>query len=338
MGAVGFLAWVALSVARAEEGDPAVPPAALEWAQKAPPLTDAQLEFLEPRHSRLRANARAQTDFTAYTLEWGEVKIGVASLSVGALPRLQLTTVPLLDVARVYNGSAKYDFLTVGRVDLAAQGALYRLPAHGFVAQLISGGLWSSVRVADPWSVHLGLGYDRATARGLPDLSRLVGILSPSSGEVLEAWTATAREQGIDLDAAGNAIRARLASDVRLNRRDSIVLQAQALVWSKVDAGIDAANVPSVFGLDSFLSAHQEGFHSPADYYVSSLAWQFAWKRVDLRVGAGLSSIPYAWLLQSTELSIRFGGATRREESRMRRAWEKNQRGSDAPTEQSHRE
>ncbi len=338
MGMVGILAWGALSFARAEEGAGEAPDADLGRAVEAPALSRAQMKFLEPRHSRLDANARGQTDFTAYTLEWGEVKIGVASVSVGALPRLQLTTVPLLDVAHVYNGSAKYDFLTAGPVDVAVQGALYRLPADGFVAQFLSGGLWSSVRVAEPWSVHLGVEYDRATARGLPDLSRLVGIISPSSRDDLEAWTAEARDQGIELDAAGNAIRARFASDVRLNRRDSIVLQAQALVWSKVDAGIDGANVPPVFGLDSFLSTHQEGFHSPTDFYVSSLAWQFAWKRVDLRVGVGLSSIPYAWLLQSTELSVRLGGATRREESRMKRGWEKNRNATDAPTEDTHRE
>jgi hypothetical protein len=337
MGTVGMVVWAALSVAWAEEGDAETTPVDFGSAEKVPALSHAQMNFLEPRKSRLDPVARAQTDFTAYTLEWGEVKIGVAAVSVGALPRLQLTTVPLLNVARVYNGSAKLNFLTAGPVDLAVQGGLSRLPTDEFVAQLLSAGLWSSVRVAEPWSVHLGVEYNRATARGLPDLSGLVGILSPSSGDELEAWTEQAREQGITLDAAGNAIRARFASDVRLNRRDSIVLQAQALVWSKVDAGIDGANVPPVFGLDSFLSTHQEGFHSPADYYVSSLAWQFAWKRVDLRIGVGLSSIPYAWLLQSTELSVRLGGATRREERRMRRGWEENQHSTDAPVEDARR-
>ena len=41
-------------------------------------------------------------------------------------------------------------------------------------------------------------------------------------------------------------------------------------------------------------------------------------------MGAGVSNVPGAWLLQSTDLSYRFGGKTRRTESRMAKTWKKN--------------
>ena len=58
--------------------------------------------------------------------------------------------------------------------------------------------------------------------------------------------------------------------------------------------------------------------------YVTSAAWQFSWKKVDLRAGLGFSNVPGAWLIQSTDLSYRFGGKTRRGERKMRRTWKRN--------------
>ena len=55
-------------------------------------------------------------------------------------------------------------------------------------------------------------------------------------------------------------------------------------------------------------------------------AWQIQWKHAQLRVGIGTSSTPGAWLLQSTEFSYRFLGATRVKEYRQRRSWRQNER------------
>ena len=43
-----------------------------------------------------------------------------------------------------------------------------------------------------------------------------------------------------------------------------------------------------------------------------------------MRIGVGVSSVDYAWILQAMDLSYRFGGATRRGEWRIRRTWRKN--------------
>jgi len=56
------------------------------------------------------------------------------------------------------------------------------------------------------------------------------------------------------------------------------------------------------------------------------MAYQASYKNATLRVGFGLSAIPYAWLMQSTELAFHFGGKTRSGERRMRRGWRQNRR------------
>ena len=158
MGMVGMLAAVALSFARADEGAGEAPDADLGRAVEVPQLSRAQMKFLEPRHSRLDANARGQTDFTAYTLEWGEVKIGLASVSVGALPRLQLTTVPLLDVAHSVEAAVHL------RADPGEPRLVLRLGVDGNAEQVLV--------VLRPGAVH-GTSLATAIVAHAPHLPRV---------------------------------------------------------------------------------------------------------------------------------------------------------------------
>ena len=84
--------------------------------------------------------------------------------------------------------------------------------------------------------------------------------------------------------------------------------------------------LPPIAGLELAVSTNYDQSFEIQDTYVASIAWQFAWKQVEARVGWGAAAVPYAFLLQTTELSYRFGGATRRTEYRMRRGWRQNRR------------
>ena len=79
--------------------------------------------------------------------------------------------------------------------------------------------------------------------------------------------------------------------------------------------------------LDAALTAAQvEGAMPISQPDVASAAWQFQWKRAELRVGAGVSSVPGAWLMQSSEFAWRFGGETKRGERKLRQAWRSDKR------------
>ena len=93
------------------------------------------------------------------------------------------------------------------------------------------------------------------------------------------------------------------------------------MLWADVEREFDA---PPVLGMDKAMALADSGASPVPETYVASAAWQFSWKRVDLRAGLGISNIPGAWLLQSTDLSYRFGGKTRRGEKRMRKTWKRN--------------
>ena len=60
--------------------------------------------------------------------------------------------------------------------------------------------------------------------------------------------------------------------------------------------------------------------------YSASIAYQASFKRAYLRLGMGYSTIPYAWLLQSIDLTWRWGGQTKRRANELEKIWELNKK------------
>ena len=66
-------------------------------------------------------------------------------------------------------------------------------------------------------------------------------------------------------------------------------------------------------------------FPNPTEQQFStSLSYQATFKRSYLRVGIGWSTIPYQWMTNSLEYAWRFGGATKKNESKMQDMYELN--------------
>ncbi len=279
------------------------------------------MRWLKPKRARLPANARGSTDFTAYVLEWGEVELGPTGLSIGALPRFQLGTIPLLDVLGLYNGWAKVNPLRLGGLDLALNATAFYLPIKGFTAYLLSGGGLVSLQILEPWSVHLGANYSIARAEGTPDLRGLSPYLASVAGEDLAEYSLQALHDDLYIDASARFATVRFATDYRINRRDSIIAQAQAMVWASVDTDVD---LPPILNMNEALDVESEGTLRLQDAYIVSLAYQAAWRRLTVRAGLGLSSQNAAWLIQTIKVNYRFGGETRRDERLLRGDWRGN--------------
>jgi len=292
------------------------------------PLSRSQHKWLRPARHRLAPNPYGNTDFTAYTLEFGEVKIGLASVTVGALPRTQIGTVPLLNAIGIYNGHAKVNLLRIGGFDLAVKGAYHWLPLGDFDGTYLELGAFASQVLHPRISVHGGASYTSMTARGVPDLTRASPLISMVAGD-LSAYNPPPEWFGDQPPRIrAEALAVRTAIDLRLNRRDAFVLQGQALLRAAVVTELGDVQLsevlPPIAGLNEALS--YKGQFKVTDAYIASIAYQASWKQVDLRIGVGISSVPGAWALQANELSYRFGGKTRRTETRQRRTWRRNKR------------
>ena len=288
-------------------------------------LTEEQHEFLEPRLHLLPPEPYNQTDFTAYTLEWGEFKIGAANLSVGVLPRVELGTSVIMDVLGIPNADLKINALRLGPVDLAILGSHHAIPLETFTGSRSQVGAGASVIITDRWSLHTTTSYNVFVADGLPDLTPLSSAIELITGNEIDEYSVNAIEEQYNLQIRARTLTLGAATDVRLNRRDSLVLQGSATLYSRIaNANTGEGELPPLFNLDQILSQEYEGSVPLAESYVASLAYQAAWKRLELRLGLGVSATPGAWLLQSTELSYRLGGQSRRTEREVYRAWKRN--------------
>lgn len=301
---------------------PPAPPPDLSGATALGGLTKDQVAELEPARHKLAQNPYQLIDFTAYTLEWGEVKLGLGSVEVGVVPRVQVGTAPVLDALGVYNGSLKANVLRVGPVDQGLEARHYWMAQDGFAARYTALGGVTSLRLADPWSLHAGASYSLIHAVGLPDPSRTAGLLVGDPG-AFSGWYAIMQELGYQVDLDAQAVNLRVATDVRFNRRDSLILQGRAMIWR--DLRTDT-NLPPILNLDSALDVDESGPTPITETYAASLAYQASFKNADLRLGIGWSADRVSWLVQAFELDWRFGGKTRVEERKMRTTWRRNRR------------
>ncbi|MCB9758342.1 MAG: hypothetical protein H6739_00740 [Alphaproteobacteria bacterium] len=298
----------------------ALPTDARSEAQAMPEVTNQQVDWLRPRLGDLPPRDRGHTDFTAYTLEWGEVSVGLPNLQVGVLPRTQIGTSLPLNLLGLYNGNVKVNPIRVGPWDLSAVGHHYQLIQSDFSMRFSSLGVITSIMATKRWSIHLGGGYWRAALEGIPDLAEIhprLLVNAETLSEVIDPITLRSQ-----------AVSVQLATDIRFNRRDSLILQAGGVIWAQ---GV-RENVPdlSQVGLEQIamvqLLTTADGWVDPRQAYVMSLAYQLDFRRLSFRAGVGLSSVPLAWTLRTFEVSYRFGGKTRIEERRQRQTWREQRR------------
>lgn len=261
-----------------------------------------------PRWSAQTGEPGAQTDFTAYTLEFGEVRIGPRMVGVGVLPGVQLSTQPLLDAGGLTNAAAKIDLLTVGPLDVAANGSFGHRHEDPYNAVLANAGGTASVRIANA-AIHGGAQWLYFAAIGEPDLVELSQV-SPSLARVPTPAIRLLQER-YQYEVRVEMVVVNAAADIRLNRRDSLLLLGTTPVWT-------------VSQLPDWAARYGGEYDGPVGAFESwslAFAWQMHFRNIDLRVGIGTSPVPGAWVAQAFDLSWRFGGPTRAAWRKDLRAW-----------------
>ena len=87
-----------------QEAPPSLTTDAIESAELAQPLDKKFLEFLKPSREKLGQNPYGNTEYTAYALEFGQLRVGVNNTAFGIAPRVQVGTAPVLNLLGIYNG------------------------------------------------------------------------------------------------------------------------------------------------------------------------------------------------------------------------------------------
>ena len=305
-------------------------------------LTDDEMRALRPKRWKFEQNPYGNTSgFTAYALELGEWKVGLGTISVGALPRTQIGTAAALDAAGAFNIYAKSNLVRYGPLDGALLMQYYSVPqwalnlfsdaasnAIGAGQDTIEARGWylglgalASVQLAKPWTVHVSGYYARPGASGTLQFDALPAILFP----------------GLDIPATqgelvgkvnGDGVIVNLASDLRFNRRDSVWVWGRVPIYARA-RGLVSADSLGVDGLDQVdLIVAYGDMLNPADTYSVAFGYMASWRNLEARVGWGVSAklLEPIWALQAFDLSYHFGGPTRREERQIRAGYHEQKR------------
>jgi len=315
---------------------PAAPTIDISDAEMLKNISRKQLRWLRPLPERFEQNPYLHVDFSAYCLEWGEFQLGLSTVKAGLLPKTQVgTSIPLWAVG-LQNVDAKINLLRYGAFDLALDGNWLSLPTDDFRMSFLGGGLNTSIRIMEPWTIHFGSQYMNFNAKGLPDLDRINPIILQMSQQDIDSYRDELAEDGVGFDIEASLVTLKFATDIRLNRRDSWIIQAQGIIWHRIDSSSnlnESNSVPKFLNLDQILELESEGFSDISKSYVISIAHQWSWDHSYLRLGAGWSSMrEFAFtpaIVQSIDYAWRFGGKSKNKEGRIRKGWQKNRKSSD---------
>jgi hypothetical protein len=309
-----------------------MPEREMAGAERVDGLSRRQYRYLKPRRYLLPANPYGQVDFTAYSLEWGEMKLGVAGIHFGLIPRVQVGTQPILDLIGVYNGNVKINVARAGPLDMSVQGQMHQVPLGDFHGAYLGAGVMGSLIVSRGFSLHGGAQIGSVVLSGIPTQPPAL-IKAYVDQSIMDDWAADARYYGVNPSVRAQGAIVRVASDVRLNRRDSLVFQGQAFIYGHVQANLGENLPASAVELVDLVVPGLAGGAIDAgkkfnvrEAYVLTLSYQFTWRKFDLRMGGGKSPSTLAWLIQGNDLSYRFGGKTRGIERRYKKGWKKNRK------------
>jgi hypothetical protein len=268
-------------------------------ARKKDDTTDSE------RRKAQSVSPKAKTDFTAYTLGHHQWRTGFLNLDYGLLPNASIGTSPLTNILAV-NGHIKATAITWGRFDFSGQAGIARLNTGLFGAENLEASVVPLKGTAS-WAFGPRLGVHFG---GTWMIARVTGELTGDQLQSLLGGVTNAGSDDQDLsDAIGDSTYAGAVANIniaqqsfamewRLNRRDSLVLQSNNTLYingvvagtagvSDEESGVEAgAGIGVTFDLDP-----SQAFGS-----ATSLAWQWSWKRANLRLGIPLTpSNPLAW-------------------------------------------
>ena len=309
----------------------------LSQAEPLENLTEKTIRWLKPTRGKLPQNPYQHIDFTAYTLEWGEMQLGLNS-AIGIAPRTQIGSQLILNAIGIYNGNAKINLIRLDRLDLAITGTYLTVPGDPDVSGDLSidyygAGLYSSLQLLEnrAWSIHAGAQANRLSIDGFPTFSGLNSVLTAVTGleEAKLQEIQTQITDVADYENQSDILTVTLATDYRLNRRDSFILQGSGFFAQNNGLGLQVKYEDTDIPLPEMTSELFRFllFPNPTEQQFStSLSYQATFKSSYLRIGIGWSTIPYQWMTNSLEYAWRFGGSTKRTEKKMQDMYELNKK------------
>ena len=236
---------------------------------------------------------KVNTDFTAYTLHQGDVRLGLFAQEVGLLDNVHVGTSAIELPLGIVNLHGKVDAIQTQPIDIAVDGGwtgrdLHSLGVPG-TASVSTIGVTGSWIASPNCSIHLGPSWTIVSvnaATGVTDLA--AGIATQIGGaELGSALTEELGDSG-DVFAGANLTlaQAHMALDWRLNRRDSLILSGRSFLSMRARLG--AGYVTPNEGVEVGAQARVKRSLAGQGYSAVAVSWQFNYLHWNVRIGIPL--------------------------------------------------
>jgi hypothetical protein len=260
------------------------------------------------RRKHAAIDYRHQLDFTAYTLPRRTWRIGFTHLDYGLWENVSIGTSPLLNIVAP-NARLKVTAIQRGRWEASLQAGITRVNSEilGGAAADVTGldihavpARWTlSWAPHERWGLHLGNTWTvyrlsgEVTGEALGNIMGTV-IGSESGGDEIGGALGASTYAGADV--VVNTLSSNTAVEYRLNRRDSIVLQSVNNVYVDGLLAATAGGGSEAVQAGVGVGAKIEVDPSKVLGTTTSIAWQWSWKRANLRLGIPLSKNPLGFV------------------------------------------
>lgn len=246
--------------------------------------SDWSVKPVEPRYA---------TDFTAYSLEKSRFRVGVISLDYGLLKNASIGTTPLLYLFGAPNLRAKVTAIQSEKVDASFEAGFAWRDFDGLL--LTSWPLQANMSwiLSERVSMHVGGRWENVTLAGEASLDQIGEAAAVVLQTDLGPQLAEALANAGTLYAGGqlSLFQGQFAMDYRLNRRDSLILQWKG--WLHLRARIDAGYETEEGNVRIGPSAQVDEPLDDEAIGVTTIAWQFSWEHMNLRLGIGIPGEGY---------------------------------------------
>ncbi|MEZ4235376.1 MAG: hypothetical protein R3F59_04295 [Myxococcota bacterium] len=234
---------------------------------------------------------------TAHVLPWGEVMFGTSGLHAGILPHVQIGVRPWLTALGLPSGTVRVGVVDTRWLDVAVNGHGTFDTFAGTRLSAVGGGATASVE-AGRFGLHTGLSHTWVHAEGIPTRSPW-WLPTGGGGDPLATASTDPGMSGVVPVLHGGTTSLRGAGDVHVAGPLSLLVQG-VRTWSTLGASVEGQLPAEVASLAPAVDLH--GLWTVSGSMVLSLG------RLQLRGGAGASSVPYAWIPQANAAHLRLGG------------------------------
>lgn len=263
-----------------------------------------QAEPAAGRWKDLPIEPKAQIDGTAYTLDQRHWRIGLINQEYGLLDNFQFGVKAPLFALGVLNIHGKVSAIQTNKLDFSLDGevlssSLAKLGLPDATVLITPVGWTGSWAISRRFGASFGTSWLLASVEGTVDADTIAGGIEQVTGADVsrDLRRALGDGGGVYAGARMSLFQTRFMVEYRMNRRDSLVLRSNTFVYltGLVAAGVavDTAKADVQAGASASISLPLRD-SVPT---LTTLSWQFAWRKFNLRLGVPLPlNNSYAWM------------------------------------------